>query len=328
MKNEFHNHSIFNRVFQPGKLSLGIFLPLQVYNQSMTVFHQHLKYIKQIDSSGFDALWVRDIPVYDPNFRDVGQVYDPLTYLAYIAGQTHQVALGTASIVLPLQHPIALAKTTASIDQLSGGRLLLGVGSGDRYAEFPAFGKSFEQRATLFREVFQDIQTLHRIDTPKMSSALTKMQDLDVVPKPLHRGVPMLVTGASQQSLDWIAAHADGWITYPGPTTTNEDTLVLQQKIQAFRNLVPEGVFKPQMTNEWIELDEDPYFPRTPLRGGFILKTGRYGLIELLQKWEEIGVNHAALGIQFSKRDIGETLDELAKEVLPYFKNKTTLIQG
>ncbi|MGS4344494.1 LLM class oxidoreductase [Myroides odoratus] len=320
MKQLGADHTIFNRVFQPGKLSLGIFLPLQVYNQSMEQLNQQLQYIKQIDRDGFEALWVRDIPVYDPNFRDVGQVYDPLTYLAYLAGHTNRIALGTASIVLPLQHPISLAKTTASIDQLADGRLLLGVGSGDRYAEFPAFGKSFERRGELFRDVFQDIQTLHRIDSPQMNSNLTKMSDLDVVPKPIHRGVPMLVTGASQQELHWIATHADGWITYPGPTTTNADTLVLQQKIEAFRNLIPQGVFKPHMTNEWIELDEDPNFPRTPLRGGFILKTGRYGLLELLQKWEKIGVNHAALGIQFGRRPIGEMLDELAKEVLPYFK--------
>lgn len=320
MKQLGADHTIFNRVFQPGKLSLGIFLPLQVYNQSMEQLNQQLQYIKQIDRDGFEALWVRDIPVYDPNFRDVGQVYDPLTYLAYLAGHTNRIALGTASIVLPLQHPISLAKTTASIDQLADGRLLLGVGSGDRYAEFSAFGKSFERRGELFRDVFQDIQTLHRIDSPKMNSNLTKMSDLDVVPKPIHRGVPMLVTGASQQELHWIATHADGWITYPGPTTTNADTLVLQQKIEAFRNLIPQGVFKPHMTNEWIELDEDPNFPRTPLRGGFILKTGRYGLLELLQQWEKIGVNHAALGIQFGRRPIGEMLDELAKEVLPYFK--------
>lgn len=323
MEHKFNIHKTFNKVFHPGKLTLGIFLPLEVYDNDISIFNQHLKYIKQIDKSGFASLWVRDIPMYDPGFRDVGQVYDPLTYLAYIAGQTTDVALGTASIVLPLHHPISLAKTTASIDQLSNGRLLFGVGSGDRYAEFPAFNKSFDKRGELFREVMQDIQTLHTIDTPKMDSSITKMQELNLVPKPLHHHIPTLVTGASQQSLEWIAKNADGWITYPGPTTTNEDTLNLEQKIKAFRDLIPNGIFKPHMTNEWIELDEDPHFPRTPLRGGFVLKTGRLGLIDLLHKWEEIGVNHAAIGIQFGKRDIGETLDELATEVLPYFKANT-----
>jgi len=52
------------------------------------------------------------------------------------------------------------------------------------------------------------------------------------------------------------------------------------------------------------------------------LKTGRYALLDLLHQWEKIGMNHAALGIQFGKRDIGETLAELAQEVLPYFKGE------
>jgi len=319
MNPKFQHHATFHRVFKPNKLSLGIFLPLTVYETNEAHFNRHIAYVKQLDKQGFAALWVRDIPLYDPSFRDIGQGLDPLAYLAYLAGQTNQIALGTASIVLPLHHPIAIAKAAASIDQLSNGRLIFGVGSGDRYAEFPAFDKSFEKRGELFREVFQDIRTLHQTDTPHIHSSLTKMKELNLVPKPVHASIPTLVTGASQQSLDWIAMHADGWITYPGPTTTNEDTSNLEQKIKAFRTLIPEGTFKPHMTNEWIELTEDPYFPRTPLRGGFVLKTGRIGLIELLHKWEEIGVNHAAIGIQFGKRDIGETLDELAKEVLPYF---------
>lgn len=323
MNSKFYNHVTYNKVFKPKKLSLGIFLPLEIYDNNIQIFNQHIKYIQQIDQNGFASLWVRDIPMYDPSFRDVGQVYDPLSYLAYIAGLTNNIALGTASIVLPLHHPISLAKTTASVDQLSNGRLLFGVGSGDRYAEFPAFNKSFDKRGELFREVIQDIQSLHSIDTPKIHSSITKLQSLDLIPKPLHRHIPTLVTGASQQSLEWIANHADGWITYPGPTATNEDTLNLEQKIKAFRDLIPDGAFKPHMTNEWIELDEDPYYPRTPLRGGFVLKTGRLGLIELLNKWEEIGVNHAAIGIQFGKRNIAETISELATEVLPYFKDKT-----
>lgn len=319
MKNNVNHHPTFSSVFKENKLTVGLFLPLKQYDGSLTPFHAHIKHIKQIDQAGFAALWVRDIPLFDPGFGDVGQVYDPLTYLSFLAGQTQNIALGTGSIVLPLHHPVSLAKTTASLDQLSNGRLLLGVGSGDRYPEYQAFTKSYENRSELFREVLRDMQTLHHTNFPKLHTTLTKSTTLDLVPKPFHSHIPVLVTGASQQSLQWIAEHADGWMSYPGPTTTIEDTLHLQQKIKAFRDLIPDSQFKPHMTNEWIELDEDPDFPRTPLRGGFILKTGRKGLLELLYQWQKIGVNHAALGIQFGKREISETLDELAKEILPHF---------
>lgn len=73
------------------------------------------------------------------------------------------------------------------------------------------------------------------------------------------------------------------------------------------------------MTNEWIDLDEDPNYPRTALRGGYVLKTGRKGLIELLGEWRAAGVNHAALGIQLARRPALDIIQELGEDVLPLF---------
>jgi hypothetical protein len=67
------------------------------------------------------------------------------------------------------------------------------------------------------------------------------------------------------------------------------------------------------MTNEWIDLVDDPGYPRTPLHGGYVLRTGRKGLMALLEEWQAAGVNHAALGIQFSQRPPAEVLEELAR---------------
>ncbi len=312
-------HRVFNRVFSPKRLSLGIFLPLEVNQPNQTSYATHIELIKRIDNWGFPALWVRDIPIYDPSFGDVGQVFDALNYLSFIAGQTKQIALGTASIVMPLWHPIALAKTVATLDQLSGNRVLLGVGSGDRSGEFPAFGLDFDERGARFREVFEQFKQHTENSFPQIYSSISDCKGMDVVPKPISGKIPLLVTGGSQQTLAWNAQNADGWITYPGPTTTAVDSALISQKINAWRNLIPNGTFKPHMTNEWIELSEDPHFPRTSLRGGFILKTGRLGLIELLYEWQQAGVNHAAIGIHFSKRPVADVIDELATEVLPFF---------
>ncbi|MFG0495722.1 LLM class flavin-dependent oxidoreductase, partial [Pseudomonas sp. YQ_13] len=90
-------------------------------------------------------------------------------------------------------------------------------------------------------------------------------------------------------------------------------------KIRAWRAAIPGGGFRPHVTNEWIDLDENPDFPRTPLQGGYVLRTGRNGLIELLHEWREAGVNHAALGIQMAQRPAQEVIRELAEEVLPLF---------
>lgn len=73
------------------------------------------------------------------------------------------------------------------------------------------------------------------------------------------------------------------------------------------------------VTNEWIDLDENPNFPRPPLQGRYVLRTGRNGLIDLLNEWRSAGVNHAALGIQMAQRAPMEIIQELADEVLPLF---------
>ena len=134
-----------------------------------------------------------------------------------------------------------------------------------------------------------------------------------------RRPHPLLVTGASGQSPDWIAAHADGWLTYPGSSVVPAGPKVLGQKIQAWRDRIPDGGFRPHATNEWIDLVDDPAHPPTLLHGGFILQIGRHALIDLLSQWQTAGVNHVALGIQFSRRPAAEAIQELAEEVLPRF---------
>ncbi|WP_245706763.1 LLM class flavin-dependent oxidoreductase [Pseudomonas moorei] len=84
------------------------------------------------DKSGFRALWVRDVPIYDPNFGDAAQVFETFSYLGYLAGITENIMLGTAAVVLPMRQPWLTLKSANSVDELSEGRLLLGVASGDR----------------------------------------------------------------------------------------------------------------------------------------------------------------------------------------------------
>lgn len=94
--------------------------------------------------------------------------------------------------------------------------------------------------------------------------------------------IPLLVTGTSQQTLDWVGQHADGWLTYPEATHHAAGPHRLAGKIQAWRRLIPDGGFRPHVTNERLDLVEDPNHPRTPVKGGYMLRTGRNGLIDLL----------------------------------------------
>ena len=96
----------FNSTFQANELSLGVVIPIENYNPgSSPGMKDHIERIRLIDRLGFKALWVRYIPFNVPSFGDVGQMFDPFTYLGFIAGKTEQIALGVSSIALPLHHP-------------------------------------------------------------------------------------------------------------------------------------------------------------------------------------------------------------------------------
>ncbi len=315
----FANHPGYRRMFAPDQLTLGIFLPLRFYEGDMAVLAGQAQWVSEIDRLGFAAVWVRDVPLFDPSFGDAGQVFDPFTYLGYLAAHSRQIALVTGSAVFSLRHPIDLAKAAATIDRLSGGRLVMGIASGDRAVEFPAYGLEHGARAERFAQSVDYFRQLLTATAPTIQSPLGQLSDAYLLPKPVTGRIPLVVTGSSRQSMQWLGEQADGWLTYPDSTHNVMGPRRLAEKIRAWRDGIPGGGFRPHMTNEWIDLADDPDFPRTPMQGGYVLKTGRKGLIDLLGEWREAGVNHAALGIQMAQRPVAEIIEELAQEVLPLF---------
>lgn len=135
----------FNAVYQEGRLSLGLNFPIEAYSSPVPEMTDQIALARRAEEGGFAALWSRDVPLLDPSFGDAGQMYDPWDWLGYVAAQTTRIALGTGAIILPLRRPIDLAKAAASVDQLSGGRLIMGVASGDRPVEYSAYRGSVEE---------------------------------------------------------------------------------------------------------------------------------------------------------------------------------------
>lgn len=315
----FANHPGYTRMFAADQLTLGIFLPLRFYQGDMSVLTGQTDLVSEIDRYGFASIWVRDVPLFDPYFGDAGQVFDPFTYLAYLAARTQRVTLATGSAIFSLRHPIDLAKAASTIDQLSGGRLVMGIASGDRPVEFPAYGLEHGERGERFADAVDYFRQLLQSGEKQIDSPLGFLSEAQLLPKPATGNIPLLVTGSSRQSMQWLGEQADGWLTYPESTQNIQGPRRLAQKISAWRNHIPDQGFRPHVTNEWIDLSEDPNFPRTPLRGGYVLKTGRRGLIELLGEWRDAGVNHAAIGIHLAERPAQEIIQELAEEVLPLF---------
>lgn len=308
----FANHHGYARTFQKDNLTLGLIFPIESYKGNMPVMNveQQVKRAKMAEKSNFAALFVRDIPLNEPAFGDVGQMYDPWVFLSHIAAHTKDIALGTASAITSFQPALTIAKSAASLDKISRNRLLFGLATGDRTIEFDAFDVEYEKRAEIYRETFSIMKKMWSTDFPTIQTDRVHLTgETDLLPKPTLRDIPTFVTGFSGQSLEWIASHGDGWISYPRNP-------VLQEKfINDYRALI--GGFKPFAQSLYVDLSEDPNEAPTFMRLGF--KSGSMYLREYLQGLKDIGVNHVILSSKESDRPADEIMQQLAEEVVPYF---------
>lgn len=307
----------YNQTFQPGRLTLGLVVPLEAYpHRAEPEMARHVERARLADALGFSALWLRDAPFNVPGFGDAGQMFDPFVYLGLLAGATRDIALGVASIVLPLRHPAHVAKAAASVDQLSGGRLLLGVASGDRPDEYPALGMGFADRGARFRDAVAYIRAVAQA-YPTAETAHGALDGrIDLLPKPVSGRLPLLITGGSQQSPDWVAAHGDGWMTYPRDAAT-QGGMVAAYRARAAQAGAPE---KPVMQSLYIDLLAEDDAPPRPIHLGF--QSGARFLKSYLGALQALGINHVALNLRFNGADVEDTIARLAETVLPDFGGK------
>ncbi|MRW84068.1 TIGR03571 family LLM class oxidoreductase [Pseudoduganella sp. FT26W] len=307
-------HAAFKRVFTPGHLTFGLIAPLEAYpNTPFPTLKDHERLAKMIDDAGFASMWLRDVPFYDPNFGDVGQMLDPFVYAGFLASVTSRISIGTAGIVLPLRDPIIVAKQAASVDQLSGGRFILGLSTGDRPSEYPAFGADFDNREERYREAFNLIRSVGEQRFPKLGTRHygTLHGELDLLPKPFGARMPMIAVGRSRQPLEWLAQNVDAWIW------SVDDANAISQILDSLR--VNAGTAPPPAYGyaTFFDLAKDPDAP--PKRFYNVVRIGRKALIDRWYQQQELGVTHVALNMKPSQRSAEDVIAEMAEHVLPLF---------
>ena len=226
---------------------------------------------------------------------------------------TQSIALGVSSIILPLRHPAHVAKAAASADALSGGRLILGVASGDRPAEYPALNQSFPDRGYRFRESVEYIRETWK-NFPSFDNHHGQSQgQIDMLPKPYTGKLPLLITGGSQQVPEWIAQQGDGWMLYPRNLGEQAITISEYQQRLKTAQRAPQPVMQPL----YIDLLENDDEPPQNIHLGF--RCGINFLQQHLMALEDIGVNHVALNLRFNQADINDTLKRLSDRLIPQF---------
>jgi probable F420-dependent oxidoreductase len=178
------------------------------------------------DQSGLDSVWLADHFLYrDPE----GQVYgmhESWTLLTAVAAVTSRVELGNMVLCASFRDPGLTAKMAATLDEVSGGRLILGVGAGWHDPEYEAFGLPTDHRVGRFEEWLEIVARLIRGETVTYNGTYYKVSDANLDPAPPHR-IPILVAGHRPRMMRLTAQWADLWNTawYGAPTPQVEERL-------------------------------------------------------------------------------------------------------
>jgi probable F420-dependent oxidoreductase len=149
-------------------------------------------------------------PVTDP-------ILDVVATLSYVAAITSRIRLGSSVMVLPYRNPIVLAKQLATLDVLSGGRLLLGVAGGWLREEFELLGVPFSERGARMDEYLTLVRALWTEDRVTFSGRWFTLRDAAFFPKPIQQPPPIWIGGSSPAALRRVARLGDGWVAVPRP---------------------------------------------------------------------------------------------------------------
>jgi probable F420-dependent oxidoreductase len=172
-----------------------------------------LKIARAAEELGFESLWVSDHIVIPESHRGFGDMfYEPLTTLTYIGACTSRIRLGTSVIILPYRNPVVLAKTISTLDVLSGGRVILGVGVGWLKDEFNALGIPYEERGPITDECIEILKALWTREKPSFKGSYYKFSEIKFLPRPIQKPYPpILVGGNSRRAIERAVDAGDGW---------------------------------------------------------------------------------------------------------------------
>ncbi|WP_419911038.1 TIGR03619 family F420-dependent LLM class oxidoreductase [Candidatus Poriferisodalis sp.] len=170
------------------------------------------------EQAGFESVWTGEhVVLPDPQappspLPPLHPMLDPAVALAYVAALTSEIKLGTGIIIVPQRNPLVLAKELASVDVLSGGRLLFGVGVGYLVPEFEALGIPMEDRARRTEEYIEAMRAIWSMDQPAYDGDFVKFADVQARPRPIQQpGPPVVMGGHTAPAYRRSVTMSEGW---------------------------------------------------------------------------------------------------------------------
>ncbi len=154
------------------------------------------------ETLGYDSVWVSDhVVVPRANVKNFGEaIFDPLITLGVAAGATRRVLLGTTVLIVPYRNPVVTAKMVSTLDALSGGRVVLGIGAGWVAAESAMLGLPFAERGAMTDEYLRAMRELWTSPSPSFAGKYTQFDDLVFEPKPIQKPHPPIWVGGHSKA--------------------------------------------------------------------------------------------------------------------------------
>ncbi len=250
--------------------------------------------VARAEELGYDSVWVSDhVVVPNANVANFGEaVYDPFVTLAVAAGATSRVGLGTTVLIVPYRNAVVTAKMVSSLDALSGGRVILGVGVGWVAAESAMLGVPFAERGAMTDEHLRAMQELWSSAEPSFEGKYTQFRALKFAPRPVQAPHPPIwVGGHSRAALRRTVAFGAAWhpINRP-PAELRAGRAELQRLAQAAARTAPAITLR----NDLRVLSSGQSVPSST-HGGRILAGEPAALIDQIRELADCGVEHLVL---------------------------------
>ena len=300
-------------------LRLGISLPQNFPEGRLD--HAYLRNtVRQAETMGFEDGWLNE-GILTPSFN-----LEPVTYLAYLVAMTERIRLGVAVIILNMRNPVQLAKALATVDQLSNGRLTLGVGLGGGTQNYAAFGVPAERRVARFEEALKVMKALWTEERATLAGDYWRLEAAPMQPKPLQKPhIPVIFGGHSEPAMRRAVRLGDGWMAAGSNST--------EQSIESLKQI--RGYLKEARRDEsgfmlskrfYLAIDENEALARRKLsealsyqyggsdQSGVGLAATPNRAVEVLGKLREAGAQHVLIHPVY---DYMKQMDALAAKVVP-----------
>ncbi len=279
-------------------------------------------FVDDLERLGFDSLWVSE--------RIGGNAPDPVVAMAYAAGRTTKLKFGTSVMVLPGRNPVLVAKQLASLDRMSGGRLLpaFGLGVADRH-EQQAFGVAREDRAKWFNEALPLIRRLWAEESVTHHGDRFTLDEIGVDPKPIQQPMDVWLGGIAPSELRRVGRVGDGWLpsfVTPGDVAAARP-IIEAAATEAGRAMDPEhwgvliGYGTAGVSNELAAFIAKR---RPDLDPALVVPPTIDALAEQIQAFTAVGFSKIVAIPLAEPNDWHDHLEELAERLLPLQKSLST----